>query len=185
MKNKKVKYLTLSVMALVAIGLVVFSITTPVAALSGLSMIHHAVTCVSVNGNQVGCSHNVYTSSGMNYTRDLLGKGAGAAWGNVSWVVIGNGSTPTSTSLVLVSQMDPNCALGPQLCAYHEMTNIAGNWSCDYQWTSSCAGPIGINTTMLHNSTAATNISFAGNSFTTVSLLSGDKLNVTWYVWSQ
>ena len=49
-----------------------------------------------------------------------------------------------------------------------------------YQWTSTCDNAY-VNGTGLYNSTAADKILFAETNFTSsVTLMNGDKLNVTW-----
>lgn len=137
--------------------------------------------CIYVNNKPVGeCSHNTMTNSGLNWTRDLIGNAA--VGGAMNVIGVGNGTTAESAALTDLNNRIADCGLAMAAGTYSTTGLGVGNWSITKLFTSTCAGII-VNTTALYNSTAPGTM-FSGKNFSSsVTLQSGDQLNVTWYVW--
>ena len=129
------------------------------------------------------CSSNAITTEGKNHIRYSIGKAAG---GNAAfdYLAIGNG-TATSVSDTTLASEQTACGLARAQGTY-TADAVAGNWSIQYQWTTSCDGGIVINTTGLFNasSAGATDTLLADADLSnSVTLQDGDKLNITYYTW--
>ncbi|MFH1229436.1 MAG: hypothetical protein V1678_03365 [Candidatus Aenigmatarchaeota archaeon] len=157
---------------------------------SSISAMYHTAVCVYKNGELTGpCESNNVTNAGLNWTRDVLGNAAGV--GKVQYIALGNTTNGELITLTSLPGQINDCglAINAQAPTYAVVTGSNGNWSTTNLWTSTCNSEI-VNTTALYNISApgtsctATNCTmFAGKNFTSVTLQSGDQLNITWYVW--
>ena len=149
----------------------------------------HSSVCIYKNNELIGsCTHNAMMNAGLNWTRDLIGN-AGTS-GSVKNIALGNTTTAETITLTSIPGQINDCSLAPAASTYAVVGSSIGNFSVTYEWTSSCNNEV-VNTTALYNISApgssctSTNCTmFAGKNFaSSVTLQSGDKLNVTWYVW--
>lgn len=76
---------------------------------------------------------------------------------------------------------DTNCGMGPSSgeAVMTPFPGTLGAWNLTKQWTSTCDSVI-VNATGLYNYTGANNNLIAEVNFTSVTLQTNDKLNVTW-----
>jgi len=133
--------------------------------------------------------HNLVTSTGLNFS---VGKifgvpNAGAAPFTV--IALGNYSNITE-AMTFINNTASNTAIADCTLTPTNVTTplyvSLGNVSMSALWTSGCNNEI-VNTTALYNYTTngTSNAMFAGKNFSaSVTLQSGDQLNVTWYVWA-
>ena len=146
--------------------------------------------CVWVNDELVDCSPNLITRAGKNMTRDMLtqlnGSGAGGPAGinGTSAISLTNDGTATSDERsVCPSEITTN-GLGRAAATVYQIGNYtaaASNISITYKFTAT--GTQAVQKTCLSNSTAANGaILIAEDTFTSVTLNSGDTINITWYV---
>jgi hypothetical protein len=175
------------VMAAVLLSVPMFNVQK-----SHVSAFYETAVCVYKNGELTGpCEHNNVTNAGLNWTRDALGNAA--ASGANRFIALGNTTNAELITLTSLPGQINDCGInmtnassGP---SYAVVQNSIGNWSVTALWQSFCNNLV-VNTTALYNisnpgtSCTATNCSmFAGKNFTSVTLQTGDQLNITWYVW--
>ncbi|MCD6572260.1 MAG: hypothetical protein J7K62_03210 [Thermoplasmata archaeon] len=125
--------------------------------------------------DNVGCSSNVITESGLNHIKYLLGTGISSD--AVKYIALGNGTAPTSTSTSLNNEIT-NCGLTRAEGTY--TSNGVGNWNISKTWTSTCDG-VPINTTALFNASSGGTI-FAGHNFGTRIVYSNDQIQINWNI---
>lgn len=145
--------------------------------------------CVWVNDKLVECSPNIITRAGRNMTRDML------TFVNSSVVAAGiNGTrfislSTDSTATLFERSACPNevttVGLGrAEGDIFHVInyTEAASNISITRRFTAT-GTMANVQRTCLSNSSAASgSILFAEDTFTAVTLNSGDTINITWYV---
>ncbi len=166
------------------------------------SLTYHAKVCKTVtrtdgSTEDLGCSKNLFNTDGMNFTRDRISFLSNNATMNlVDVIAIANKTTATTncaaaqaaTDAILCGEYGAQCGLGRATADAVRLNGSAatsGNWSITREFTSTCASA-DINATGLFNSTtnASTGeVFFAQNTFSTATLNSGDKINVTWFIW--
>lgn len=123
------------------------------------------------------CGENTYTNAGKNATRDYLWGTAGA---NFDYLALGNKTATSSTSTTL----DGEYAGGGLQRAQGTIYNLAqaGNVTVSKTFTST-ANNLLVNTTALFNATSGGTL-FAGFSFTSATLQTGDKIIINATIWS-
>ncbi|MBI2543567.1 MAG: hypothetical protein HYW24_05285 [Candidatus Aenigmarchaeota archaeon] len=203
----------IAVTALIAFGLgtMVFTPTTAIMSSNeeGTTITYHAVVCKKVTRadgtiEDLGCSKNLFTHAGMNFTRNQLGGTiVGATNGtlaNTSVDVIALGvrgvSTPpcgaaqNATELYMCGEFNSSVTGLTRARADAVRINdtdapTAGNWTITKEFTASVG--VDVNETGLFNGTTANqtgqDVFFAQNTFTTASLAANDKINITWFIW--
>jgi len=131
----------------------------------------------------LGCNHNVVNNGGLNFIKECLGNGGcGTPTAFKQMAVANCTTTPAAAHTVLCNAASNEwitCGLNNATATY--VTAGTGAWNETYQWTSSC-DTVYVNATGLYNATTAGTL-LASNTFTTVTLMNGDKLNVTWGIW--
>jgi hypothetical protein len=154
---------------------------------SNAGIIHGGASCAKVTRTDgtvedLGCDHNFYMSEGMGFLRDELFTGT-ATTNLVNTMFLGNG-TSWDADLSAHTNEIFGCGLSAASVTFTDWAVGTGNASASYEWTSTCS--IIVNTTGINCSACSASTEFfAGNNFTqSATLSSGDKLNVTWYVWS-
>ena len=179
----KIKYLAIPIVALVVMGLAFLStpLTVPVNNNEGLK--YTGYVCVYKNDQLVECKHNLITSWGKDAIENVMANGV---FLNITNISIAN-STAVGGQVVAdtILQGQYNASTSPA-CGMAPTTNVLywsagiGAWNISYQWTSAC-DLVTVNATGLSNGTnGAANQLFAETTFTSVTLQTNDRLNVTW-----
>jgi hypothetical protein len=143
---------------------------------------------VCINCNPDGtCPHNLVTTAGLNWVVDKISLGNGT--GTTTGIVVGNGTAEVAGDTSLSGQIN-GCNLAPAAATVAKLAGQA-NYSATYEWTAGAGcGAVVVNITALYNTSSpgascgAGCVDFAEKSFTSVSLNSADRLNVTWFVWA-
>ncbi len=206
----------LPLIILIAIGAfalgTIFSPTTVTTSTSndGTALLtYHSKVCKQVTRadgtvEDLGCSKNLLTQLGMNFTRNQL---AGALTGAVN-SSIGTGRVNIIAIANKTGEGPCNAALAPTdifLCGEYAHAGLsraaaddvrlnatntfptAGNWTITKQFTNTGSGALDVNATALTNTTTVNETGremfFAENTFTTATLQANDKINITWFVW--
>ncbi len=141
------------------------------------------MVCIYKNGQLIECKHNLITNAGKDHIKECIGAGSttsGCRMGYLALANCTNGVSASDTSLCN-GQEWTTCGLARADATYNSIGT--GNWSHTYQWTSSCDNAI-VNATGLFNASSGGTL-FAETTFTSVTLMNGDKLNVTYYTWVQ
>ena len=142
---------------------------------------YHSMVEVYKNGELVSRQHNVLFIGGNETIETAL---KGGTIGNVSVISLCNATTLGETSACATPISAGTAAFKDFTgCGLTNATGLisdrgTGNYSASYEWTSTCDNRV-TNVTLLTNGTT----NFAGTTFTSVTLQTNDKLNVTWYVW--
>lgn len=168
---------------------------------------YHAKVCKKVTRadgtvEDLGCSKNLFNTDGMNYTQNLLsGVGGNGSTGLLRFIAVGNktgtqcGANQYATNSFLCGEY-ASCGLSRGLAdAVRLNTSVAGggssgnvtagNWTITKEFTANQAG-CDVNATGLFNTTTVNESDeafFAQNTFTTATLQTNDKINVTWFIW--
>ena len=125
----------------------------------------------------LACHHNLLTDRG----RELIElEMRGDASVVLDKIAIGNCSD--GTQLPTDTNMQSEwlaCGLGNATGTLKD--EGTGNWSITYEWTSACDGAI-MNATGIYNTTMPGNL-FAEANYTSVTLNTGEKLNITYFIW--
>jgi len=146
---------------------------------------YHSSVCKQViradgSVEPVECSSNVLYDTGKNLIRTYLGD-TGGGTDEVDQIELGNASLaagePQADSSEAYTALS-GCGMDAATGAYTALAQD-GNWTIDYEFTSTCADVL-TNVTHLTNTATA---EFAGNSFTLVTLQNGDKLQLNWTIW--
>lgn len=191
--NKNQKGAIIAILVVALIGVSALSIYSAISvngdhqSMKYMTAVTHQVNHDGVWGPVIYDGHNLVVNYGLNWTMGRLFGVPSTGVSPITVIALGNLSNVTEGLLFLnntaSNQAIADCSLTP--------TNVTSpiyvsnqNISLSAEWTSSCSGLI-VNTTALYNQTGnASNIMFAGKNFSSsVTLQSGDKLNVTWYVW--
>src|SRR3990167_486804 len=160
----------------------------------GMSLKYSAVQCVYKNGELIECNPNLFNTDGMNFTRDLMSAvdGNGTA-SSLRFISVGN-KTGTqcltgqvATDTFLCGEYN-TCGLSRGVADAIRLNSTApptsGNWTITKEFTAT--GSCDVNSTGLFNTITvnqSNEVFFAQNTFTTASLSSNDKLNITWFIW--
>jgi hypothetical protein len=127
-------------------------------------------------------------TGGLNWVKTLIGNWSGGG-SPVKFIVLGNTSTAENPADTTLAGQINDCGLAIAEAAYASVGGN-GNWSLSKQFTvAGCSGGnIVVNTTALYNQTGASCtgacMMFAGKNFSNpVTLMNGDQLNITWYIW--
>lgn len=179
-KNYVIEAILVAVAVVAIYSIVQVNIPLTSAAVSGLDI--GSSVCIYYNNQPIGpCTHNAMMTDGLNFVKTLIGNWSGG--GNpVKWIALGNTSSAETDQTTLPGEAT-SCALSRAEGAYASVGN--GNWSISKQFTvAGCSGGnIVINTTALFNN-SATGMMFAGKNFSNpVTLMNGDQLNITWFIW--
>jgi len=157
-------------------------------AASNAGVIHGGASCAKIirkdgTVEDLGCDHNFYMSEGKEFLRDELFTTASTNLVNVMF--LGNG-TSWNTDLSSHTNEIFGCGLNGASVTFVDHATGTGNVTASYEWTMSGCNSIVVNTTGINCSACSAGTEFfAANNFTqSATLSSGDKLNVTWYVWS-
>jgi len=135
------------------------------------------VACIYKNNELVACNHNIITNRGKDLIKiDMMGTGTVT----LDQLAVANNTVAQSASDTDLQGEWSTCGLSRTTGT---LTSIGtGNWSINYQWTSSCDN-VYVNATGIYNTTASGNL-FAETTWSpTTTLMNGDKLNVTYYTW--
>ncbi len=200
--------LTIGIVLIATNFLVTPSTTSATSGVEGETITYHSAVCKKVTRtdgrvDDFGCSKNLFTRAGMNYTRDQL-SGPSASVTDMNYpgtgVIRVIGIANASGTQCLPGQGTTNttlcgeltlCGLGRGAADAVRVNGsspfgTAGNWSITREFTYSCGGTADINATGLFNSTTANDtreVFFAQNTFTTATLNQNDKINITWFIW--
>jgi len=118
-------------------------------------------------------NHNVFTDAGKDATKAILG--IGTAFNNFTWIAVGNGTVPASSSTTLNLEI-ASAGLTRALGTYS--STGTGAWRIEKVF--SVTGTVNsINSTALFNQ-SATGTMLAGDTFTNTNVASGDSLNISW-----
>jgi hypothetical protein len=131
--------------------------------------------CMSINGKEVQCTHNIITSNGKNYFKTSMGKGTN---NTINILVLGNASVPLAASTNLAGAII-ECGLANATATYIQDGVTAGVWSEYYTWTSTCNDTI-VNTTALYSSPGSFGMLFGGAGFASTTLQENDKLTMNY-----
>ncbi|OGI11558.1 hypothetical protein A3K64_03575 [Candidatus Micrarchaeota archaeon RBG_16_36_9] len=144
----------------------------------------HSSVCIYKNNELIApCSHNTMMNASLNATRDCLGKAAACSAAAYDYIAVGNSSTAENDDLAALPAEITDSGLARAQGTYGLIPQSIGNWSISKVFTSSGAVNLIVNTTALLNA-SSTGTMFAGKNFaSSVTLQSGDQLNVTWYIW--
>lgn len=171
----KIKYLALPIVALM-LGILVLSmtpLTVPVGNSEGLR--YDGWVCVYKNNELVQCKHNLITNAG----KTLLEGVSQAKVINVTKVAVANSTSAQGAGDTTLAGEWTTCGLAAAPGNFADAGT--GAWNVSYQWTVTGAGcsDVIVNATGLHNWTGSNQL-FAETTFTTVTLQTNDRLNVTW-----
>jgi len=187
MKNKK--YI-IPVFAFLLFGVFIIGISVNLAPQNSISdeITYNSMVCkqvTRVDGTVVPleCSHNVLYDTGKEAIEAYLGAGSGGG-DAFDWIELCN------STLVENSCGAPSAGKAEEYLAYTGcgLVGVAatcgenaqdGNWTCYHSFTSTCDAQ----TTNVSRLVNDDDDDLAGNSFTEVTLQTGDKLNITWDVW--
>jgi hypothetical protein len=160
-------------LALVAVALLVNLKAQQV--MTGENLKYTGVACVYKNDQLIGCYHNLITNNGKNLIKqDMMG----TATVTLNQIAIANNTVAQSASDTTLQGEWTTCGLAK---ATGTLTDIGvGNWSINYQWTSTCNNAI-VNATGIYDSVS--NTLFAETTFPTTTLQANDKINITYYTW--
>jgi len=131
------------------------------------------------NVEDLGCQHNLITTIGKEYIKAALNSTAGM-WNFTNLTLGGNTSAMAvgDTDLANIFSGSTNLTLGSAAYAYIS----AGNSSLSREWTANATAIV--NSTGIYNTSNAAAKLFAEAYFgSSTTLLSGDKINVTYYWW--
>ncbi|MBI3413070.1 MAG: hypothetical protein HY051_03255 [Candidatus Aenigmarchaeota archaeon] len=181
MKNHQAFALSALVVSGIVFGYLVatFSFTPASLEDEGQSIKYTGVVCVYVNGKELQCDHNLFTNLGRNMTKDLLGIAGPLA--NVTYIGISNTTATQAAADVVLQGEYAVCGFGRTSALYNTNIISVGNWTLTREFTSSCDS-MPINGTGLYNSSSGSFL-FAENTFTTATLQTNDKINITWFIW--
>jgi len=181
-KNYVIEAILVAVAVVAIYSIVQVNVPLTSAAVSGVDI--GSSVCIYLNNQPIGpCTHNAMMDGGRDFVKTLIGNWSGG--GNpVKYIALGNGSSAESpTSQTTLNLEIGDCGLTRAEGAYASVN--VGNWSLSKQFTvAGCAGGnIVVSTTALFNN-SATGMMFAGKNFSNnVTLMNGDQLNITWYIW--
>jgi hypothetical protein len=180
--------------ALIAIAIYAGSLTINNKDTSHVSAVYHTAVVTQLKHDGIWLApvdqgHNTMMNIGLNWTIDKIFDTATAS-GNPTVIALGNltsAETATLTNLnnTATNIAIPDCGLDPKTGTAVRLGSSTANASITYVWASTCNSEI-VNTTALYNQTTngTTLTMFAGKNFAnSVTLQSGDQLNVTWFVW--
>lgn len=155
-----------------------------------------ASLCIYVNGEELECKKNLFTDFGKNLTRAaLIGSTdiTGAAATNITeYIALANCTTTAITGEQVdicgsASGVWSTCGMSRAAATQRNTTSncqlatCPGNWTVTNEFTSTCAN-VTINATGLYDQSAGSNL-FAQANFTTATLETNDKINITWFIW--
>ena len=188
MENKK--YLIIPCILLGLMASFAIAGNLPVATTGGLSSStgigYNSKVVIEKNGQFVYESPNTFTTNGQNLTTDMLFANVGAA---VDYIGLGNDTGANTTSINITHELEEfDCVgLGRKQATTNAHVSAPpsnGNRTLAVTFTNGCDATVLVNNTALFNATtSATDVMFAANNFTAVSLSSADQVTVTWYVW--
>ena len=178
--------------AILAVALIVFAQSAALQSSlpSNLWFGVYGYKCVWVNDKLIDCSPNLITRAGRNMTRDMLsyvnGSGAGgpAAINGTSSISLSNDGTATSDERSVCPSEINAAGLTRAAATIYQVGNYsvaASNISVTYKFTATATQAV--QKTCLSNSTAVSGaVLIAEDTFTSVTLNSGDTINITWYI---
>lgn len=145
---------------------------------------YHSEVFVSVNGNLIDRSSNLFSNKGKNATKTALTSGKATTAFTV--IAVGNNTDTVETGQANATNLSAEVTgsgltrVGGTL----RYNNTEGVYVVEHTFTvSGTTGTIRINATGLFNSTEdATAVYFAGNNFTNADLTNNDQLNITWVI---
>jgi len=174
----KLEHLAIPVVALLILGLSLsLTSNTPVSSTEGLK--YNGMVCVgaTLNGSyhDLGCTHNLITTAGKTLMQNVIG--GQQVNMNATRIAVANSTAAQTAADTTLQGEWTTCGLAKTPGTY-ATTGTAGAWNVTYQWTSTCDNVI-VNATGLYNDTF-TNQLFAETTFTSVTLQTNDRINVTW-----
>jgi len=200
---EKLKIFTLGVVVssivtiFVASNFLITPSATTVSSEEGASITYHANVCKKVTRadgtvEDLGCSKNIFTNAGKNHTRDQLTGIIGSTTTLMDDIAVANvsggaGCTAQTDDDTTLCGEYTTCGLGRTsvantfVRANASALPVAGNWTVGGEFTSTCATQP-VNGTGLFNATSGGTL-FALNTFTTATLETNDKINITWFIW--
>lgn len=155
-----------------------------------LSLKYTGALCVYINGKEWECKKNLFTDLGKNYTKQAL---LGAYASNVITEFIGVSrlnSSQAGTDIALQGEYGvdyPACGMGRAAATTRnttvncETSSCPGNFTVTNEFTSTCDSR-DVNATGLFDVISGSTL-FALANFTTATLNTNDKINVTWFIW--
>jgi len=182
-KTKNIKLIALFsviVLAMLSIGLGIGGVvedTSQTKTSDGIT--EYSLVRVYKNSELVGQNHNLITNIGKDMIKLATGNPTSIVT-NATVQVLGNTSAPAVGDTTL-SGIISNCGLTGKPGSYSSNGASNGNWTLSSTWTSTCNNLV-VNTTGLYNMTTSGNL-FAGTSFTSTTLQSGDVITVNYTVW--
>lgn len=130
------------------------------------------------NDELIYSGSNVLTNVGANLTIDYISRTLNLA--AVDFIAVGNGTIPTAGDTSLNSEITQTDGLQR---AQGDMLSNLGNVSISNEFTYTGLSCV-VNTTGLFNHTSANTGFFAADEFTDRTLVTNDKLNITWWYWA-
>lgn len=186
-KNYVIEAILVAVAVVAIYSIVQVNVPLTSAAISDVDI--GSSVCIYLNNQPIGpCTHNAMMTGGLNWVKTLIGNWSGGG-SPVKFITLGNTSTAEDTGGTTLAGQINDCGLAIAEGAYASVG--AGNWSLTKQFTvAGCSGGnIVVNTTALYNQSSAPTCAspcmmFAGKNFENpVTLMNGDQLNITWYIW--
>lgn len=166
---------------------------------------YHAVVCKKITRadgtvEDLGCSKNLFNDDGKRFIAEQVSginnTATGSAAVNVSVIGLSNktgvmcaGAQAAADDFLCGEYTAGQCGIGRARGngkLNSSSTPNAGNWTITQEFTNTCGGSADVNATGLFNSTTVNDsreVFFAQNTFTTATLATNDKINVTWFVW--
>lgn len=204
--RREFKILTLGIMASVIVGIFIgsnFLVTPSTTSISDSGetafLSYHAKVCKQVTRadgtvEDLGCSKNLFNTDGMNFTRDLMSAVAGnGTAASLRFIAVSNKTglqclaNQVATDTFLCGEYNV-CGLSRGVADGIRLNSTAvptsGNWTITKEFTAT--GSCDVNATGLFNTTTVNQsdeVFFAQNTFTTATLATNDKINVTWFIW--
>jgi len=165
-----------------SIGAFAYVINIPVSGDANSQPInYHANVCVYKNGELLECNHNLLYNTGKESIEQVLGNAGNP--GPFQNITLCNATAGCGTPVAAGNEdftAYTNCGLAAGTGGTYASLGT-GNWSIYKTFTSTCDNII-TNSTRLTNSSGS---SFAGNTFTLVTLQSSDSLTINWTIYVQ
>ena len=168
----------------------------------GTTITYHSAVCKVVTRTDgttedLGCSPNLFNREGMTFIASQVSGANTSAQsiGIVNVIAVAGKDTSPPCITAQANSDDFLCGeetlngLGRAAATFVRLNNSGssnGNWSLSNEFTYTGGSAIDLNATGLFNTTTANQsfeIFFAQNTFTTATLNTNDKINITWFIW--
>ena len=177
------KIYILGTLVFLTVIMTMLPVQTQVASPQVQGLLYNSEVCVYKNNELIECSHNLLTSYGKNWTRDLIGNWGGGS-NAMQYIGIANSSTgcvDANSLNGLTPAASVDAATNPVAGTYAVNPVSDGNWTISKVFIAQETID-DVNATGLYNTTTEV-LMFACNNFTAVDLQASDQINVTWTIW--